>query len=71
MMKVDSKPNPNFETPAPADVLAQHLALEPVHRALIRTMEHRLFAAPVALQAFAARAGYRLRRWDFRGFDFS
>jgi SAM-dependent methyltransferase len=28
----------------PAEVLAQHLAREPVHRALIRSMEHRLFA---------------------------
>lgn len=27
-----------------SDILAQHLALEPVHRALIRSLEHRLFA---------------------------
>jgi SAM-dependent methyltransferase len=31
-------------TTDPAEVLAQHLAREPVHRALIRSMEHRLFA---------------------------
>ncbi len=53
MIKVDSKPNPNSEMPAPADVLAQHLALEPVHRALIRTIEHRLFARQVVLQTLA------------------
>jgi len=28
----------------PSDILAQHLARVPVHRALIRTLEHRLFA---------------------------
>lgn len=31
-------------TTEPDEVLAQHLACEPVHRALIRSMEHRLFA---------------------------